>query len=341
MSDQQFMNRALELAKLGLGSVSPNPMVGCVIVHQGQIIGEGYHQKYGEPHAEVNAINCVSNTELIAESTVFVTLEPCAHFGKTPPCADLLISHQVNKVVICNIDPNPQVTGKGVARLRQAGIEVEVGLLEDKGEELNKRFFTAFRKHRPYIILKWAQTADCFISRKNFDSKWISSPHSRQLVHKWRSEEDAIMVGTNTARYDDPSLTTRDWFGSNPIRIVVDRSLKLSKDLQLFDGSVKTTCFTEKTAVDRQNLKFIQLPEVSPTNILRQLYLVGIHSLIIEGGSSLINSFIEENLWDEARVFTSKHSFGEGIDAPQIKSEPISIESVFDDQLVYYKNIHG
>ena len=341
MSDQAYMQRALQLAKLGFGQTSPNPMVGCVIVHENVIIGEGYHMVYGGPHAEVNAVNAVENKELLKESTVYVTLEPCSHFGKTPPCADLLVSHQVKKVVVCNIDPNPKVAGSGVKRLQDAGIEVEVGLLEEEGEELNRRFFTAFRKKRPYVILKWAQTADGFISRKNFDSKWISNQYSRQMVHKWRSEEDAIMVGTNTVHYDNPSLTTRSWNGKDPVRIVVDRDLRLNRDLNLFDGSVKTICFTEKDAESLPNLKFIRLDTVSPELMLGALSEEGINSVIIEGGSGLINSFEGEDLWDEARVFTSKTTFGEGIDAPKLKSEPFDTESVFEDQLTYYRNSHG
>ncbi len=341
MSDQAYMQRALQLAKLGLGNTSPNPMVGCVIVHEGQIIGEGYHMVYGGPHAEVNAVNAVENKELLKESTVYVTLEPCSHFGKTPPCADLLVSHQVKKVIVCNIDPHPIVSGSGIKRLQNAGIEVEVGLLEEAGEELNKRFFTAFRQQRPYVILKWAQTADGFISRKNFDSKWISNQYSRQLVHKWRSEEDAIMVGTNTAHYDNPSLTTRDWRGTDPVRIVIDRELRLEGNLNLFDGSVRTICFTEKEAQNQENLRFIQLAELNPESILESLAKHRINSLIIEGGTTLINSFIEADLWDEARVFSAKTTFGEGIEAPEIKSEPFTTESVFEDQLTYYRNTHG
>ena len=202
------MQRALELARLGLGNVSPNPMVGCVIVKDGKIIGEGHHEQYGGPHAEVNAVQAVKDQSLLPQSTAYVTLEPCSHFGKTPPCADLLVRHQVKRVVICNEDPNPLVAGQGIERLRNAGIEVEIGLLREEGRVLNRRFFTAFEKKRPYVILKWAQTTDGFVARENYDSKWISNTYSRQLVHKWRAEEDAILVGTNTARYDNPSLTT-------------------------------------------------------------------------------------------------------------------------------------
>src|SRR6478609_11980434 len=198
-SDEQFMQRAFELAKLGAGSVSPNPMVGCVIVHRGEIIGEGWHKKYGEAHAEVNAIDSVKEKKVLNESVVYVTLEPCSHFGKTPPCADLLIQHRVKKVVVSNLDSNPLVSGNGVKKLRAAGIEVVTGILDKAGRELNKRFFTFMEKQRPYIILKWAETADGFIARENYDSKWISNEHSRKLVHQWRTEEDAVLVGSRTA----------------------------------------------------------------------------------------------------------------------------------------------
>jgi len=338
MSDQQFMQRAIALAQLGMGHTSPNPMVGCVIVHEGKIIGEGYHMKFGGPHAEVNAVNNVEDKELLKESTVFVTLEPCSHFGKTPPCADMLVSYEVKKVVVCNMDPNPLVAGRGIERLRAAGIEVEVGVMKEEGEFLNRRFFTAFLKKRPYIILKWAQTADGFVARSNFDSKWISNQYSRQLVHKWRAEEDAIMVGTNTAKHDNPSLTVRDWHGRNPVRVVVDRELKLPAELNLFDGVVKTICFTEQKAVNKENLVYIQLPKITPAAILDQLVNHGIHSVIIEGGSHLLSSFIATGLWDEARVFQSKATFGNGIAAPKLSAEPFSQESVFEDQLTYYLN---
>jgi diaminohydroxyphosphoribosylaminopyrimidine deaminase/5-amino-6-(5-phosphoribosylamino)uracil reductase len=223
------MSRALELARLGFGKVSPNPMVGCIIVCEGKIIGEGFHQQYGGPHAEVNAIHSVKDKTLLKQSTVYVTLEPCAHYGKTPPCAKLLVEHLVKKVIISNVDPNPLVSGKGIEILRSAGIEVETGLLEQEGLELNKRFFKSIRENAPYIILKWAQTADGFIARDDFDSKWISNKISRKLVHKWRSEEDAILVGKNTAKYDNPTLNVRDWVGKDPLRIVIDHELVLDQ----------------------------------------------------------------------------------------------------------------
>ena len=340
MSDQHYMQRALQLAQLGMGKVSPNPMVGCVIVHHEEIIGEGYHEQYGGPHGEVNAVADVTNKELLDEATVYVTLEPCSHYGKTPPCADLLVQHQVKKVVICNDDPNPLVSGKGIKRLRDAGIEVEVGLLSEQGLELNRCFFTSFEKKRPYVILKWAQTADGFVARENYDSKWISNQYSRQIVHKWRSEETAILVGKNTALYDNPSLTTRDWYGADPVRVVLDKKLELNRSMHLFDGSVKTYCFTTLEEVDSTNMEFIQIAEITPGVVLQELHNRRIQSIIIEGGSKTLQSFIDANLWDEARVFTSETRFERGIKAPDINGNIISEENVQQDQLRIIRN-HG
>ncbi len=337
MSDEQYMSRALDLAQRGLQTVSPNPMVGCVIVHDGNIIGEGYHERYGEGHAEVNAIKSVTETHLLPESTVYVTLEPCSHFGKTPPCADLLIEKRVRRVVVCNVDPNPQVAGRGLQKLRDAGIEVETGLLEELGSDLNKRFFTFHQKHRPYVILKWAQTTDGFVARENFDSKWISGARSRQLVHKWRAEEDAIMVGTNTTRYDNPSLTVRDWEGKNPIRIILDRRLELAADLNIFDGSVPTYVFTERKEKPLSSVQYIQLDQLNPANILQALYDLKIQSVFIEGGSKVLSSFIDAKLWDEARIFTSEQLFQKGISAPTIFGKQSSEEIIDQDRLTIIK----
>ncbi|MEO9477003.1 MAG: bifunctional diaminohydroxyphosphoribosylaminopyrimidine deaminase/5-amino-6-(5-phosphoribosylamino)uracil reductase RibD [Cyclobacteriaceae bacterium] len=338
MADELFMKRALELAKLGMADARPNPMVGCVIVHAGKIIGESFHEKFGEPHAEVNAINDVEQQELLCESTAYVTLEPCSHFGKTPPCSDLLIEKQLKRVVVCNVDPNPMVSGRGIRRMQEAGIEVEVGLLEDEGNKLNKRFFTFHTKQRPYIMLKWAQTADGFVARENFDSKWISNQYSRQLVHKWRSEESAIMVGTNTAKYDNPSLTVRDRVGKNPTRIVVDRNLTLDQSMNLFDGSVETLVFTQNVAEPKANVEFVTLDQLSPKAILEELHKRKLLSVLIEGGAALLNSFIEENLWDEARVFTATQKFEKGISAPKLDGKPTSEEDIKGDKLTTYFN---
>lgn len=342
MADQNdivFMKRALELAKNGLSKVSPNPMVGCVIVHEGKVIGEGWHQKYGEAHAEVNAINSVKNKKLLKEATAYVTLEPCAHFGKTPPCADLLIKHKLERVVICNKDSFPLVNGGGIQKLQDAGIEVEVGVLSEQGRNLNKRFFTRVEKKRPYVILKWAQTADRFIAREDYNSKWISNEQARKLVHKWRSEEDAIWVGTNTAKYDNPSLNVRDWEGDDPIRLVIDKQLSLSDELHLFDQEILSICYNLKKEGREENLEWVK---VSEDRLLDDIFLDmrqrGIQSVFVEGGAHLINSILEQNLWDEARVFISEETFGKGIEAPIMKIDPSSIETLENNRLNIFKN---
>jgi diaminohydroxyphosphoribosylaminopyrimidine deaminase/5-amino-6-(5-phosphoribosylamino)uracil reductase len=340
-SDLLFMRRALELAAIGQGQVSPNPVVGCVIVHQDRIIGEGWHKKYGGWHAEVNAVNAVDDKSLLQESTAYVTLEPCSHFGKTPPCADLLIKHQLKKVVICNVDSNPLVGGKGINKLLEAGIMVQTGILEAQGRELNKRFFTFMEKKRPYVILKWAETADGFVAREDYSSKWISNTLSRTLVHQWRAQEDAIMVGTQTALYDNPQLNVRDWSGNNPVRIVLDKSLRLPLSLHLFDKKVLTLCYNTIKDEKWENLEFISLMD-SPTflaDIIQDLYVRKIQSVIIEGGSRLLNSFIESGMWDEARVFKSRQVFSSGIVAPRIKGNMENSRLIQGDMLFTYKNL--
>jgi len=331
------MTRALQLAAMGRGHVSPNPMVGCVIVHEDSIIGEGYHEQFGGPHAEVHALQSVHDESLLPKSTVYVTLEPCSHHGKTPPCADLLVKKQVKKVVIAVSDPNPQVNGSGITRMRDAGIEVVTGVLKEKSEALNIRFNTYHRKKRPYVILKWAQTADGFIARANYDSKWISNPQSRQLVHKWRTEEDAILVGTQTALHDDPALTARDWVGRNPTRIVIDRSLRLPGHLQLFDGAVPTLVFNTKKQETQPNLEWIKLSgENTVTEILEQLHQRTIASLLVEGGRATLQQFLKTGLWDEARVFINPVTFAKGIKAPLITAAPKETVQILNDTLHYY-----
>lgn len=321
-----YMRRCLELARLGLGNVSPNPMVGAVIVCDGKIIGEGYHQKYGEAHAEVNALNQVINNfnnyaELLRRSTIYVSLEPCAHYGKTPPCADLIIKHHIPKVVIGCRDPFEQVNGKGIEKLLAAGIEVISGILEDECKWLNRRFFTRVQKHRPYIILKWAQTEDDFFAPADGTQYWITGHESRKLVHQWRGEEDAILVGTNTVAVDNPQLNVRYGTGKMPKRIVIDRKLRLDTGLKVFDQSVETLVFNElKMEIDGK-IKYISLEDFDnfvPQYILYQLYLQDIQSVIIEGGAFTLNSFIEAGLWDEARIFTGPTILKQGIKAPLI-----------------------
>lgn len=337
--DPIYMQRALELARLGLGFVSPNPLVGCVIAYRDNIIGEGWHMQYGGPHAEVNAVNSVQDKSLLHESVVYVTLEPCSHYGKTPPCADLLIRSGVKKVAICNRDINPLVAGAGLQRLRQAGIDVEENLLSVQGQEVNKRFFTFFRLQRPYIILKWAETADGFMAHENFDSKWISNELSRKLAHKWRSEEDAVMVGTNTARYDNPHLNTRDWEGKNPTRIVIDRRLRLSEDLNLFDRSQPTLVYNLLRDSAEKNLELIRLSEDNfLKDLFASLYEKKIQSVMVEGGARLLSELIALDLWDEMRVFRSKNRFGKGIASPGVQMNETASEDLLDDRLYIYKN---
>lgn len=321
---EKYMQRCIELAKLGAGSVSPNPMVGAVIVHEGRIIGEGYHQKYGQAHAEVNAINQVlahfdNAAELLKNATIYVSLEPCAHYGKTPPCADLIIKHHIPKVVVGCRDPFEQVNGKGIEKLTEAGIEVISGILETECRWLNRRFFTRVQKQRPYIILKWAQTNDGLFAPADKSQFWITGQESRRLVHKWRSEEDAILVGKNTVAIDNPQLNTRYWPGKAPKRVVIDRRLELSNKLNIYDQSVETLIFNEVKTDIEGKIKYIALEDFErfvPQYILFQLYLQDIQSVIIEGGVHTLNTFIEAGLWDEARIFTGKAALVQGIKAP-------------------------
>lgn len=335
----------MELAQNGLGTTYPNPLVGSVIVCEGKIIGEGWHRKSGEPHAEVMAINSVKDKNLLKKSTIYVSLEPCSHFGKTPPCSDLIIAHQIPKVVIGTIDPFAKVCGNGIAKLQNTGIEVEVGVLEKECNEMNKRFFTFHQKKRPYIILKFAQTQDRFIApiQKNEQRPvWISNEFSRQLVHKWRSEEQAILVGTNTVLKDNPKLDTRDWTGQNPIRIVLDRTLKIPKNYSVYDKNIKTIFITEKEEIsDDENLIFEQIDFDKNRNnqILEVLYKHQMQSIIIEGGTSVLESFVKDNLWDEARIFTSNLFLKNGVKAPEFNFEKHSETPILNDTLsLYYNN---
>lgn len=343
-SHHTYIKRCIELAQNGLGATYPNPMVGSVIVHNEKIIGEGWHQKAGEAHAEVNAIQAVKDKSLLKQSTIYVSLEPCSHFGKTPPCADLIIEHQIPRVVIGTLDPFAKVYGNGVTKLKKAGIEVQVGFLEKECQELNKRFFTFHQKKRPYIILKWAQTHNGFIApsdKGNLRPVWISNEFSRQLVHKFRSEEQAILVGTNTVLQDNPKLDVRDWTGRNPIRVVLDRELKIPSDFSVYDKSVKTIFITEKEVnSDDENLIFerINFHESVSQQILGVLYKHQIQSVIIEGGKAVLDSFIKDNLWDEALIFTSEVLFENGTKAPEFNFEPRHRTTLGNNQLVYYRN---
>jgi diaminohydroxyphosphoribosylaminopyrimidine deaminase/5-amino-6-(5-phosphoribosylamino)uracil reductase len=315
------MSRCFQLARQAAGYTAPNPMVGAVLVHQGRIIGEGFHRQYGGPHAEVNCIDSVlpDDRVLIPQSTMYVSLEPCAHHGKTPPCADLLIKERVPHVVIGCRDPFVAVDGKGIDKLKAAGIKVELGILEPEAIELNKRFFTFHQQHRPYIVLKWAQTADGKIANEDYSRLHISNEFTNRLVHKWRSEEAAILVGTNTALFDDPQLTTRNWSGKDPVRLVVDMDLRLPSTLKLFDGSVKTIVFNALKHEEKDNLSYYQvMKDVSVVHqIANALYQLNILSVMIEGGVQLLQSFIDEGYWDEARIITNtQFHAGSGIAAP-------------------------
>lgn len=339
------MHRCIDLARNGKGMVAPNPMVGSVIVHNGDIIGEGYHMQYGGPHAEVNAINSVDNKTLLPESTLYVSLEPCSHMGKTPPCSDLILNKKIKKVVIGTVDPNSLVAGRGIEKLRKAGVDVVVGVLEEECFELNKRFFTYHKLKRPYIILKWAQSRDGYLDINRqagtpIGPNWISNPISRILVHKWRSVEQAIMVGTNTVIFDDPGLDTRFWPGNSPIRVILDRELRIQNSARVLDGKVPTMIFTEKELASFGNLEYIPIEFDANTlsSVLDELYARDIQSLLVEGGEKLLQSFIKKNLWDEARIFKGNKDFKDGIKAPSLHANYKSFKSIMDDSLVIYMN---
>lgn len=328
IADKKFMQRCLQIAQLGLGYAQPNPMVGSVIVHNGKIIGEGFHQKCGQAHAEVNAINAVEDQQLLKNSTLYVNLEPCAHVGRTPACSTLIIAKKIPKVVIGCVDSFDKVAGKGIEMLQKAGVEVVVGVLEKESLELNRRFFTFHNKKRPYVILKWAQTKDAFIDHDRTmaspDAAWITNEISRSLVHKWRTEEPAILVGTQTAIKDNPQLNIRAWIGSAPLRISFDRNSIFPKALHLLDDSSRTLIFTQKLPSTKyKNTEFILLKHSKSINlqILEELYNRSIQSLIVEGGKEVLESFISENLWDEARVFIGDKYFFSGTSAPILKGD--------------------
>jgi len=341
--DKLFMRRALDLAKCGLGYVRPNPMVGCVIVYNNLIIGEGYHQNYGQAHAEVNAIQSVKDKSLISKSTIYITLEPCVHHGKTPPCVDLILQYLPQRIVICNKDSNPLVGGKGIQRLKDAGIQIQQDVLKEEGRILNKRFFTFMEKKRPFIVLKWAETADGFIARANNDSKWISNELSRKLVHKWRSEEHGIIVGTRTAEYDNPQLNIRDWEGNNPIRMVVDRTCRLSYQLHLFDQKQPTLCYNEikNESIDRLQYIKLDFSQSLIAQLIQNWYDRHIQSVIVEGGAFLLQQFIDSGCWDEIRQFKSQSSFFKnGIKAPLIQGKIIEEHIIKQDRLTIYHPVY-
>ncbi|GGG42844.1 bifunctional diaminohydroxyphosphoribosylaminopyrimidine deaminase/5-amino-6-(5-phosphoribosylamino)uracil reductase RibD [Bizionia arctica] len=329
---EKYIKRCIEIAKNGLGSTAPNPMVGCVIVNKDEIIGEGFTSAYGGNHAEVNAIQSVKNKSLLAQATLYVTLEPCSHFGKTPPCSDLIIKHHIPHVVIGTIDTHSKVAGKGIEKLKTAGCEVTVGVLEKACQDHHKRFFTFHNKKRPYIILKWAETENGFIAPETKNEQkpvWITNEISRQLVHKWRAEEQAILVGTNTVLEDNPSLTVRDWTGKNPIRVVLDKTNKLSKKYRVYNDDAETFIISENEIDFSKNVA---------KNICAFLYKKEIQSIIIEGGRQTLQTFIDENLWDEARVFKGRATFNKGVKAPTFKGKQLEEFSINEDYLKIYSN---
>lgn len=339
--EEDFMKRCIQLAGLGLGSVAPNPMVGAVLVFNDRIIGEGYHEQYGQAHAEVNCLNSVREEDkmLIPESTIYVSLEPCAHFGKTPPCADLLIQMKVKKAVVGCVDVNEEVAGKGIKRMQDAGIEVLVGVLEPECRELNKRFFIFHEKKRPFIILKWAQSLDGFIGSGTEERIFISNQYTNTLVHKWRSEEAAILVGTNTALQDDPVLTTRLWTGNNPKRILLDRNLMVPETHQIFNDEAYTIIFNGEKNEECNNLLYIKaMGTDSLDSILHSLWEMKIQSVLVEGGAKTLQSFIDKELWDEAHIIANeKLQIGKGVKAPLITGAILQKqERNFDDLISYY-----
>ena len=341
---EKYIRRCIELAKNGLGTTYPNPLVGSVIVYDGKIIGEGWHKKAGEPHAEVNAIKSVKDKTLLKKATIYVSLEPCSHFGKTPPCCNLIIENEIPNVVIGTVDPNIKVAGNGIKRLLDAGIKVTVGILEEDCYELNKRFFTFHEKKRPYIILKWAESQDGFIAPKEkFEKKpvWITNSYSRQLVHKWRSEEQAILVGTQTVIDDDPKLDVRDWKGHNPVRIVLDQNKRIPNSSQILDNQTKTIVFSKsKTTIEKENTIFenIDFKENIAIQIAQVLYKHQIQSVIIEGGSQTLQTFIDAKLWDESRIFIGKIDFKTGIKAPSLAKKNFEKSTISNDELIISRN---
>lgn len=325
--EEKYMVRCIELAKKAVGNVAPNPMVGAVVVYNGRIIGEGYHRKFGEAHAEVNAIASVRDEALLRDSTIYVNLEPCSHYGKTPPCAELIIKKRIPRVVIGCLDPFPSVSGRGVKMLREAGIEVVTGVLEEEARMLNLAFMTFQIQRRPYIYLKWAQSQNGFMDLKR-DSVMtppvsFSSSETLRRVHRLRSEVAAIMVGTRTALLDNPSLTVRHWIGESPVRVVLDRKLKLQKGAHLLDGAVQTLVFTEQAVENRPNVEYIQIDFEQDVllQVLHCLYNKKLNSLMVEGGALLLRSFLEANLWDEIWVETTPLLLGEGVKAPSFSGK--------------------
>ena len=345
MNPEFFMRRALDLAKLGSGRTSPNPMVGCVIEHSGQVIGEGWHRQAGDAHAEVTAFASVVHTELLPESNVYVTLEPCSHFGKTPPCSNLIVSKNVSKLFVGSVDPNPLVAGRGIKQIEKSGITVVSGLLTNECINLNRRFFTYHQKKRPYIILKWAQSADFYLDpRKSKPTEGqfqVSSPERGVLTHKWRNDEDSILVGSNTIRIDNPVLNVRKWTGRNPVRIIIDKDLNLKNSLtsyEIFSNKQPTIIVNQKLNLVESYTEYVKLDfnNLLP-DLMDELYRREIQSILVEGGAFTLQNFINSNLWDEARIYTSNKKFNGGLAAPKIEHGLKEKHSIGKDSLTILK----
>jgi len=342
--EEKYMHRCLELARSGSGNVAPNPMVGAVLVYEDRIIGEGYHKEYGKAHAEVNCVNSVSDEDrkFISSSALYVSLEPCSHYGKTPPCTNLIIKEKILKVVVGCRDPFKEVAGKGIEKLRSAGVNVTVDILERECKELNKRFLTFHTQHRPYIILKWAQTTNGKIGNTSNERLFITNEFTNRLVHKWRSEEMGILVGTNTAFLDNPELTNRLWNGKSPIRLIVDLHLRLPSSLKIFDAQQPTVVFNTLHHKEEEKIKYYQVTE--DVSIVHQIfnacYQNNIQSIIVEGGARLLQAFIDEGIWDEARIITNETLHVEnGLPSPQLSNCTfVSSENIFSDRIDYYYN---
>ncbi|HUQ97582.1 MAG TPA: bifunctional diaminohydroxyphosphoribosylaminopyrimidine deaminase/5-amino-6-(5-phosphoribosylamino)uracil reductase RibD [Chitinophagaceae bacterium] len=341
---ERYMQRCLHLARLGEGEVAPNPMVGAVLVFNDRIIGEGYHKAWGGPHAEVNCLASIREEDkrYIADATLYVSLEPCAHYGKTPPCADLIIASGIQHVVVGCTDPFSKVAGKGIEKLKAAGVAVTVGILEHPCRLLNKRFVTFQEKKRPYILLKWVQSADGCIAGENHTRVAISNEYTARLVHRWRSQNSSILVGTITALADDPELTTRLWPGKNATRLVLDKTLRLPLSLKLFNGSQKTIVFNTIRQEEKPNLIYYKLSgngEIA-AQIMDALYNLKIQSVLVEGGTQLLQTFINDGLWDEANVITNqKMVLSNGVRAPQLQQHILKQTGiVFTDVIHYYAN---
>lgn len=345
---EKYILRSIELGKNGLGTTAPNPMVGCVIVHKNTVIGEGFTSPFGGAHAEVNAIHAVKDKELLRKSTLYVTLEPCVHHGKTPPCADLIIKSRIPRVVIGIKDPHDKVGGKGIEKLITAGCEVVTPVLESNCRDHHRRFLTFHEKKRPYIILKWAQSQDGFLApsihQREKDPRpfWITNRYSRQIVHKWRSEEQAILAGTNTVLLDNPSLTTRSWAGNSPLRIILDKDLKVPTSFNIFDSNAETLIFTQTVIPNTPHkdiaYEWIDFTQELASQVCDTLFKRNVQSVIIEGGAATLATFIKSDLWDEARIFTGSNSLGQGLKAPVIKGKEISRTHIGGDTLCILRN---